>query len=132
MGLLDQLASQVLGGNAGNIDFAKVALDLLQNHPGGLAGLLDQLKAGGLADHAASWVGTGANLPVSGEQLGAALGSDALGALAGRFGVDPSALSGGLAQALPQLVNQLTPNGSLDGHEDLLREGANLIGKLLG
>ena len=65
MGLLDSVAGMVLGklgGQQGGM--AQVALDMF-NQNGGLAGVLDKFKAGGLAEQAASWVGKGENLPVS-------------------------------------------------------------------
>ncbi|MCX9158169.1 YidB family protein [Niveibacterium sp. 24ML] len=129
MGLLDQLAGQFLGGGAegGSSPLLQMAMQLLQNHEGGLGGLLAQLNQAGLADQVKSWVGTGSNLPVSGDQLAAALGPDTLGKLAGALGLDPGAVSEQLAQGLPQLVDKLTPNGSLDGSGDLLAQGLSAL-----
>ena len=76
----------------------------LVNNPqtGGLAGLVAKLQQGGIGDIVNSWVSTGQNLPVSGEQLQSALGGDMLGQIAAQLGVSPQQASGGLADLLPQ------------------------------
>jgi len=56
------------------------------------------------------------------------LGSGAIASIASQLGMDHAQVSGGLAQLLPQLVNQLTPNGSVPAnHADLLSEGLSLL-----
>ncbi len=100
---------------------------LVQQH-GGLHGLLDQLRDGGLAEMVQSWVGTGANQPVSPAQLNAALGEQQVGQLAGAAGMAPQQLLGMLSQHLPGLVDQLSPDGELP-HDmvGLLQAGLNLL-----
>ena len=74
MGLLDGLMGSVLGkvlggGQQGN-GLMDMAMGLLNNpQSGGLSGLLEKFKASGLGEQAASWVGTGENAPVSGDQI---------------------------------------------------------------
>jgi uncharacterized protein YidB (DUF937 family) len=81
-------------------------------------------------------VGTGANQSVSPEQLSQALGSGPLAELAAKFGLDSTQLSGSLAQYLPEVVNQLTPEGRLPDNadnNDLVEQSlASLAGKLFG
>lgn len=117
MGLLDA----VLGG-AGNGSNAASGFDAQQvmalvaqllQQSGGLEGLLAKLQAGGLGEAAQSWVGTGANQPVSGDALGNALGPDLMGALGGLFGGSGQQASSVLAQVLPGLIDQLTPQGQV-------------------
>ncbi|QSI77829.1 YidB family protein [Niveibacterium microcysteis] len=129
MGLLDQLAGELLGGSDGASPVLQIAQQLLQSHEGGLAGLLAQLNQGGLADQVKSWVGTGANLPVSADQLSAALGPAVIGKLAAALGMDAGTVTNQLAQGLPQLVDTLTPGGSVEGASDLLSQG---LGSLFG
>ena len=80
MGLLDSLLSTALGSTPANQQpsLVNMALGLIQNHPQGLQGLLDQFIQSGLAQHAQSWVGNGQNMPLSAEQLVQALGSGRL------------------------------------------------------
>lgn len=120
MGLLDELLGSVTGGagaggggGQGGMDMPQlmaVVAQLLQQS-GGLEGLLAKLQAGGLGEAAQSWVGTGANQPVSPDALGSALGPDLMGTLGGLLGGNGSQASSVLAQVLPGLVDQLTPQG---------------------
>ena len=80
---------------------------------GGLQGLVDQLSKGGLEHEVSSWVGTGANQPVDPHALGTALGPDTVNQLAGKTGLDVSALLPMLAAALPSVINAVTPDGKV-------------------
>lgn len=110
------------GGGAGGLDLlalAPVLMELLAGKGGGagagggLGGLIAQLNQAGLGDIVQSWIGRGQNLPVSGNQLESALGSDVLGRLGGQVGMNGSQLGDLLAQALPGLIDRMTPNGQL-------------------
>ncbi|MBL0918680.1 MAG: DUF937 domain-containing protein [Hydrogenophaga sp.] len=117
MGLLDELLGSAAGGGqgggAGGMDMPQLMAMVAQllQQSGGLEGLLAKLQAGGLGEAAQSWVGTGANQPVSPDALGGALGPDLMGALGGLLGGNGSQASSVLAQVLPGLVDQLTPQG---------------------
>jgi uncharacterized protein YidB (DUF937 family) len=80
---------------------------------GGLGGLLDKLQKGGLGNVTNSWVGSGQNQPDSPGQLGPALGSDLIKALAQRSGLSEEELTKQLSQVLPGVVDKLTPAGRL-------------------
>ncbi|AYZ65414.1 DUF937 domain-containing protein [Burkholderia multivorans] len=130
MGLLD-IVGGLLGGQAGGNSqsaLLSAALEFINNQPGGLNGLIEKFKAGGAGDIIGSWVGTGENQPISADTLQNVLGSDAIGALASKFGVDPAQASGLLAQVLPHVVNHATPNGEVpaDGQVDT----SNVLGTL--
>jgi uncharacterized protein YidB (DUF937 family) len=137
MGLLDGLMGSVLGkvlggGQQGN-GLMDMAMGLLNNpQSGGLSGLLEKFKASGLGEQAASWVGTGENAPVSGDQIQNALGGDFINQIAGKLGVDASQASAGLAQFLPTLIDKLTPNGAVPADDDQLAQGLAGLRKLLG
>src|SRR5208283_1905635 len=77
---------------------------------GGLGDLIGKLTSGGVPQ-VNSWVGHGANEPVQPGQLGGALGQSTLNELSQRTGMSQQELLAGLAAVLPQLINQLTPNG---------------------
>jgi len=78
---------------------------------GGLNDLVKQFQDHGLGDAANSWVGTGPNKPVSPNDLGRALGADQINALTSQTGLSRDELLDGLSQNLPEVVDQLTPNG---------------------
>ncbi|MYN07626.1 YidB family protein [Pseudoduganella aquatica] len=138
MGLLDQLAGQVLGSLGSQQqdpvpqgDLVNTVMGLL-NQAGGLQGLLQKLQASGLGDQVASWVGTGENQTVSGNQIADALGSGQLAQIAQQAGLEPEHASAGLAQLLPQIIDQLTPNGAVP-QDDMVAQGLSLLkGKLFG
>lgn len=111
---------------------ANVLGGLLANNGelGGLNGLVDKFRQAGLGDAVNSWIGTGANQPISGDQLSDALGSDVVTKAASQLGLDPSQLSGQLAQMLPGLIDKLTPNGTAP--EGGLGNAGDLMGMLGG
>lgn len=80
---------------------------------GGIDGLLAKLRAAGLGDQVDSWIGTGANQSIDPQQLKAAIGDDGAQRLAGATGLDLSALLPMLAAFLPQIIDMLTPDGTV-------------------
>jgi uncharacterized protein YidB (DUF937 family) len=79
----------------------------------GLGSLLDRFRQTGEGQVADSWVGSGPNQPVSPGQLGNALGPNIIKTLAERAGMSEQELIRQLSQALPGVVDKLTPNGRL-------------------
>ena len=114
MGLLDGVMGSVLGkltgGDQGGM--AQVAIEMFNNN-GGIGGVLDKFKAGGLGDAAASWVGKGENISVSADQISSVLGSGAIAEMAAKFGLSPETLSAQIAEHLPTVVDKLTPDGEV-------------------
>ncbi len=86
---------------------------------GGLGALLEQFSRAGLGEAAQSWVSTGPNQPVSGDQISQVLGGDMIGNLARQLGMDPGAVAGQLGELLPEVVDRLTPGGQLPQGNDL-------------
>ncbi len=146
MGLMDSLlgaAQQALAGQqqqqgGGPNWFALITTVLAQSQAqpgsgpgaqaGGLGAILQQLQAGGLGEQLQSWIGTGANQPVSGAQISSALGGDLLARLAAQAGVSHEEASHQLSQHLPQIVDGLTPGGELPDNSSL----DALLGQMLG
>jgi uncharacterized protein YidB (DUF937 family) len=80
---------------------------------GGLGGLVASFEKGGLGDVMASWVGTGANKPVTPGQLSDVLGSDVLKQFGQAAGLSHTEAGSALSALLPVLVNGLTPKGQV-------------------
>jgi uncharacterized protein YidB (DUF937 family) len=79
-----------------------------------------------------SWIGTGENRSISPEQIQQVLGSGQVQQIAERLGISSDDASSGLAKILPQVVDKLTPNGSVP-NDDVLSQGLSQIaGKLFG
>ena len=114
MGMFDNIAGSLLGGNAGaSSPLVKSVLDMLgSNQSGGLSGLVQAFKQNGLGNLVDSWVGTGQNLPAAPGQIQQALGPK-VQELAQQHGMSADAVSQALSQFLPGLVDHLTPNGQL-------------------
>lgn len=127
MGLLDSISGAVLGkvmgGQQGGM--AQIAMEMF-NQNGGISGVLDKFKAGGLGDVAASWVGKGENIPVSADQISSVLGSGAIAEMAAKFGIDPATLSTQIAEHLPTVVDKMTPNGAVEA------DSGSLLSTVLG
>src|SRR4051812_12397622 len=86
---------------------------MIKNHPGGVSGLVESFKQQGLGGLVSSWISTGQNQPVSGDQLEAVLGSSQVAALAAKVGVSPDQAKAALSQILPQVIDRLSPQGQL-------------------
>ncbi len=126
MGLLDGIAGSLLGklgGEQGSM--AQVAMEMF-NQYGGLTGILDKFKEGGLAEQAASWVGKGENMPISAEQLSSVLGSSNIADMAAKFGISSDALSAQIAEHLPTVIDKMTPDGQVKANS------GNLLSTVLG
>ena len=78
---------------------------------GGLDGLVDRFRQGGLGDVIDSWIGHGSNRSIEPHDLARALGPDTLGALQSQTGMDRDSLLSQLSQVLPEVVHGLTPQG---------------------
>ena len=131
MGLLDsitQIAGQALSQGGGQHTLLEGVMGLLQQHEDGLSGLVQAFQDKGLGEVAASWVGTGANLPISADQIREVLGSGQIGGLAEKLGLSSEDVSGRLSELLPQVVDKLTPGGQVEGSLDL----GNALGMLSG
>jgi uncharacterized protein YidB (DUF937 family) len=133
MSLLD-LAGQLLGGGQqlgqpSSENLLSEVIGMVNNHPGGLTGLIQSFQHGGLGEAASSWIGTGQNLPVSSDQIQRVLGDERVQALAAKLGISPEDAGSHLAQLLPSVIDHLTPNGQMPSEESggLLDLGAKLL-----
>ncbi len=103
MGLLDGMLGGLIGAGINQ---------MIQQH-GGVQGLVNQFEQKGLGGIAKSWVSTGANQPISTEQLHQVMGPELVAQLASKLNVNPQDLLGKLAELLPQTVDQMTPDGAI-------------------
>jgi uncharacterized protein YidB (DUF937 family) len=136
-GGLGGLLGGLLGGQQGGGNLAAllpVITGMLANGGthGGLGGLMEKFNQAGMGDQMSSWVGKGENLPISADQLSSVLGSGAIGDIAAKLGVGHGEAGGMLAQALPGIIDHLTPHGNapeggLGGASDLM----GMLGKLM-
>ncbi|MBI4742204.1 MAG: DUF937 domain-containing protein [Betaproteobacteria bacterium] len=122
-----------LGGNGALLAaLLPVAFQMIQSQ-GGLSGLAAKFQNAGMGEQVKSWVGTGANQAISGANVVQAVGGDAIAQMAKQLGLSQDKVSGGLAEVLPEIVNQMTPHGSVpDNHHQMLDQGLAALTKMLG
>lgn len=118
MGLLNSVIGALGGGQAGGNSAGGDAMQavlamLAEGNDEGLGGLVQRLQQSGLGEQVDSWIGTGSNLPVAPEQLQSALGGDMLAQFGRSLGLSQGEAAQSLSQALPEVVDRLTPDGRL-------------------
>ena len=112
----DQISSALgtlFGGTDGKLDFGT---------------LLGKMKESGLDDIAASWLGNGKNASVSGETIKNLLGSDKIADFASMLGLSETSAETAIADALPEMIDKASPDGSL--LENLIDSAGGLDGLL--
>jgi len=105
MGLFDSVIAGAVGA-----EMAVVVNRLIENH-GGVQGVISQFERQGFGPTVRTWVGTGANQPITADQIHRALGPDTVNQLAAKLGIPPAELAKKLTEVLPAAVNTLTPAG---------------------
>jgi uncharacterized protein YidB (DUF937 family) len=83
---------------------------------GGLSDLIRQMQKHGFADTADSWVGPGRNRTIAPDDLAKVLGADQIDAMMEQSGLSRQELLEGLSRHLPEVVDQLTPEGQVPRH----------------
>jgi uncharacterized protein YidB (DUF937 family) len=116
MGLFDNL-SGAMSGVLGQVEAAAVpaliSAVLAKTNMGDLGGIVSQLQQGGLGAQVSSWLGNGTNLPVSSDQLRAALGNEQVQQIAQHFGLPVDKALALLSAHLPDMVDKASPNGEV-------------------
>ncbi len=112
-GQLSSALGSLFGGKEGKLD---------------LGSLLGKMKESGLDDIAASWLGNGKNASISGDAIKNLLGSDKIADFASMLGLSEKSAETAIADALPEMVDKASPEGSL--LENLIDNAGGLDGLL--
>ncbi len=135
MGLLDEMVKGLAGkylGAGGQSPLLDSIFNLITNpETGGLEGLVQNFKNKGFDTIISSWISTGKNLPVSGDQIQNLLGKDQILQIAKKLGSSGGEVSNGLASLLPEIIDRLTPKGTLPESDDLSQRLSSLKKDLL-
>ncbi len=113
---MDQLSSalgSLFGGKENKLD---------------LGAVLGKMKESGLDDIAASWLGNDKNASISGETVKNLLGSDTIADFASMLGLSEKSAETAIADALPEMVDKASPDGSL--LENIIDNAGGLDGML--
>jgi uncharacterized protein YidB (DUF937 family) len=132
MGLLDQVVGAIGGGGKGALQSLLLQqLIAMLSQPGGLAKLTSAFQQQGLGNILQSWLGTGANLPISPAQVTQVLGANTVNDLAGKAGVAVPEAASTLASLLPQVIDKISPSGQAPAAGEL-SSLLGTVGKLFG
>ena len=125
--IADALGGLFGGDSDGGLDLGSIVSNLTGN-----------ADSGSLMETVASWIGSGENAAVDPDQVEELIGGDKISEFADKLGINVDSAKQALADALPEVVNQATP----DGDEGLLgnllsqvggAEGAmGMLGKMFG
>jgi len=130
MGILDEITKAVGGevpSGAGQEGLLDQIMGLINNPgTGGMAGLVEKFNSQGLGDAISSWISTGENQLVSGQQMEQAFGSSIIQDIAQKLGVSGADVSSGLAALLPKVIDGLTPEGKVP-EGGLLDQGLDFL-----
>ena len=106
-----------LGGNPMLRMLLPLVAGMLMN--GGLQKILSRLKDQGKGAQADSWVGKGANEPVGADDVKQAIDDEELDRIATQLGVSKDEAAEAVAQVLPDVVDQASPDGQLPDDDEL-------------
>ena len=112
-----------LGGNPMLRMLLPLVAGMLMN--GGLQKILSRLQQSG-STKGQSWVATGPNEPADADDIKAALDERELAEIAQRLGVSEDEAAEAVAQVLPDVVDQATPDGELPDDDELDRKFGRL------
>jgi len=107
MGMFDGLLGGIVG--AGMVSVVNHVLD----EHGGLQGVVNEFEKNGLGPTVKSWIGNGPNQPISPDDVHRVLGPDLLQKLSEKSGLSVQELTQKLSNAFPQVVDKLTPDGTI-------------------
>ena len=92
-----------------------------------LSSIIGALSRGGLSEVVQSWIGSGENMPIDASQISEMLGSDKISEFASQLGIGEESAAKALADALPNIVDQATPEG-----ESMLGDLLDSVGGVSG
>ncbi len=117
-GILSQVTSK-MGPQGSQITSAVIQMIAQQGQGQGATGLnnlISMFEKNGMGEIVKTWVGTGANSAINPQQIMQALGQDNIQNIASQVGISKDQASGQLANILPDIINQMTPNGQVENN----------------
>jgi len=93
------------------------------------AGMLDKLMNSPIGEHMQSWIGQGGNQSVTPDQVSQALGQDHMSKIADQTGTTPQQAAQNISAKLPNVVDQLSPDGQLPDPQTIQANTASGAGR---
>ena len=111
MGILDSITSMVGGASGGNTQVAGGMMDAVQQHPGGIGGILQSFQQNGQGGAVQQWA-NGNTQGASPDQVEQGLGGTGLiDSVAQRTGMSPTMVKGAMAVMLPMIIHHFVSSG---------------------
>lgn len=111
--ILGKVVEKAVGGDAdkAKVITAMIPIVMALLADGGLEKILDKMRSQGLGSQADSWVGSGGNESISGEQAKELLGSDQVAKVAEQTDLPEDKAADLIAEALPEVIDKVSPKG---------------------
>ena len=135
MGLLDEIGN-LTGATSGesaaaNPQVANGVVQALQEHPGGIGGILDALRQNGLSSHVDAWT-SGQQQPANPQQVQQALGpSGLIERTAQKTGISHEVATMAITSLLPMIIRHFAPGGQPAPQSQIGNLASGLLSKLL-
>jgi uncharacterized protein YidB (DUF937 family) len=123
MGFFDKImdaAGSILGesdeGSDGDITQKQTLIDSIGDIFKGdsLGSMVENFTKKGLGDTISSWIGKGANMPISIDQIKEVLGTDKILDFAQKAGISQDKAASLLKDFLPGIIDKVTPDGKVE------------------
>jgi uncharacterized protein YidB (DUF937 family) len=126
---LTKMLGSFLGADKKDASPIIVAIMKFIQSQGGISGIIAKFQKKGFDKQADSWVGTGQNEKITPQQVEQVFDQPAIDDLAKAMNTTPHEASKTLADYLPELLNQFTPDGKLPANEgDVLTSVMGMLG----
>lgn len=112
-----EMAAKALGVPTDFTSIGKGVFNLIQQQ-GGIEGIKAKFDQEGFGNIVKSWISTGANQPITAEQLQKVFGNETLKNLAQKAGIPQEQIGQKLAEYLPKIIDKLTPGGTIPSKLD--------------
>lgn len=122
-----------LGGNRGMLLalLLPLAMQWVQRN-GGIGAVLDRFKQKGYQQQADSWISTGPNQMLDTSAVDDVVGSEELARLSQQLGIPQQEVADGFAEILPEMADQLSPQGQVTAEaDDALNGGLSELEQLV-
>ena len=130
MGILDEIGS-FAGQNAQHAQVAGGMMKALEQHPGGIGGLLSALRGNGLEQPANAWA-SGQQTTATPEQVQQGVGNTGLiERTAEHAGVSPQVVTMAMTTLLPLVLRHFAPGGNPAPQSQFGGLAGQLLGRIL-
>ena len=111
--LIQDISASYHFGPKGRV-LVEEAVDLIARQPGGMSGFLERFRVAGFGDDVASWLEGASPVPLSGQEVEQALGSDTVREIAHKVGASQSFVRTVLGYAIPKIISLFARSGLSD------------------